>query len=561
MTTEFTSLNLRPELVQTVVALGYTEPTPIQAALIPIMLTGVDVVGQAQTGTGKTAAFALPILHNLQKDSRQTGHRHIQALVLAPTRELALQVANALIEYGSKVNVRVLAVYGGQPYSPQITQLKRGVDIVVGTPGRLLDLMKRDVLNLSSVKTVVLDEADEMLNMGFIEDVEAILAATPAERQTALFSATLPARIRSLAERFMREPQSVTIKRATLTLTATEQRYYMVNESDKLNVVMNLLEMENMTSVLIFARTRAETARLSNELSQRGFPAEAIHGDLDQNARERTLSRFRGGQVKVLVATDVAARGLDIDNISHVINYQLPDDPEVYVHRIGRTGRAGKTGIAISLFTNRERRRLRDIEGFTKQVLTKSTLPTADDIRIYRENQVLAQMKIWLGRGRYQREREMVEQLVVEGHELLEVAGAALKLARQGEKQRPVVAVAEVPAEPTRSYKSEHEFSRGSKREYSSRRESPARRSDSRTSHEAGMVRLKMSKGKEHGVRPNDVVGTIAFQADIPGATIGKIRIEDKYTYVDVPEQYLEKVMLHNGNYRIGKHKVALEKA
>ena len=561
MTTEFTSLNLRPELVQTVVALGYTEPTPIQAALIPIMLTGVDVVGQAQTGTGKTAAFALPILHNLQKDSRQTGHRHIQALVLAPTRELALQVANALIEYGSKVNVRVLAVYGGQPYSPQITQLKRGVDIVVGTPGRLLDLMKRDVLNLSSVKTVVLDEADEMLNMGFIEDVEAILAATPAERQTALFSATLPARIRSLAERFMREPQSVTIKRATLTLTATEQRYYMVNESDKLNVVMNLLEMENMTSVLIFARTRAETARLSKELSQRGFPAEAIHGDLDQNARERTLSRFRGGQVKVLVATDVAARGLDIDNISHVINYQLPDDPEVYVHRIGRTGRAGKTGIAISLFTNRERRRLRDIEGFTKQVLTKSTLPTADDIRIYRENQVLAQMKIWLGRGRYQREREMVEQLVVEGHELLEVAGAALKLARQGEKQRPVVAVAEVPAEPTRSYKSEHEFSRGSKREYSSRRESPARRSDSRTSHEAGMVRLKMSKGKEHGVRPNDVVGTIAFQADIPGATIGKIRIEDKYTYVDVPEQYLEKVMLHNGNYRIGKHKVALEKA
>ncbi len=559
MTTEFTSLNLRPELVQTVVALGYTEPTPIQAALIPIMLTGVDVVGQAQTGTGKTAAFALPILHNLQ-----TGHRHIQALVLAPTRELALQVANALIEYGSKVNVRVLAVYGGQPYSPQITQLKRGVDIVVGTPGRLLDLMKRDVLNLSSVKTVVLDEADEMLNMGFIEDVEAILAATPAERQTALFSATLPPRIRALAERFMRDPQSVTIKRPTLTLTETEQRYYMVNESDKLNVVMNLLEMEGMTSVLIFARTRAETARLANELSQRGFPAEAIHGDLDQNARERTLGRFRAGQVKVLVATDVAARGLDIDNISHVINYQLPDDPEVYVHRIGRTGRAGKTGIAISLFTNREKRRIRDIEGFTKQVLTKSTLPTADDIRIYRENQVLAQMKIWLGRGRYQREREMVEQLVTEGHELLEVAAAALKLARQGEKQRPVAAVVEVSLEPTRSYKSEREYTRGGRKDYSSnssRREAPARRSDSRTSHEAGMVRLKLSKGKEHGVRPNDVVGTIAFQADIPGSTIGKIRIEDKVTFVDVPEQYLEKVMLHNGNYRIGKHKVALEKA
>ncbi|MBI2757579.1 MAG: DEAD/DEAH box helicase [Chloroflexi bacterium] len=559
MTTEFTSLNLRPELVQTVTALGYTEPTPIQAALIPIMLTGVDVVGQAQTGTGKTAAFALPILHHLQH-----GHRHIQGLILAPTRELALQVANALIQYGAQLNVRVLAVYGGQPYSPQITALRKGVDIVVGTPGRLLDLMKRDVLDLSRVKTVVLDEADEMLNMGFIEDVEAILAATPAERQTALFSATLPPRIRSLAERFMRAPQSVTIKRPTLTLTATEQRYYMVNESDKLNVVMNLLEMENMTSVLIFARTRAETARLSNELSQRGFPAEAIHGDLDQNARERTLSRFRAGQVKVLVATDVAARGLDIDNISHVINYQLPDDPEVYVHRIGRTGRAGKTGVAISLFTNRERRRLRDIEGFTKQVLTKSVLPTADDIRIYRENQVLAQMKVWLGRGRYQREREMVEQLVAEGHELLEVAGAALKLARQSEKQRPVAVAAEVPSEPTRSYKSEREYPRGSRKDHSStssRREGPARRSDSRTSHEAGMVRLKITKGKEHGVRPNDVVGTIAFQADIPGATIGKIRIEDKFTYVDVPEQYIEQVLKQNGNYRIGKHKFALEKA
>ncbi len=297
----------------------------------------------------------------------------------------------------SQLKVRVLAVYGGQPYSPQINQLKRGVDIVVGTPGRLKDLLERKVLDLSEVKTVVLDEADEMLNMGFIEDVETILAATPAERQTALFSATLPPRIRNLADRFMRNPQAVTIKRATLTVLATEQRYYIVNESDKLHAVMNLLEVENMTSVLIFARTRAETARLANELSQRGFPAEAIHGDLDQNARERTLSRFRQNQVKVLVATDVAARGLDIDDISHVINYQLPDDPEVYVHRIGRTGRAGKTGIAITLFTPREKRRLREIERLTKQPLTPATLPTAEDIRHFREAQVLEQMKIWLG--------------------------------------------------------------------------------------------------------------------------------------------------------------------
>jgi ATP-dependent RNA helicase DeaD len=559
MTTEFTSLNLRPELMQAITDLGYTTPTPIQAGMIPLMLTGVDVVGQAQTGTGKTAAFALPILENLKH-----GHRHAQSLVLAPTRELALQVANAMNDYGKHLNVRVLAVYGGQPYSPQINALRKGVDVVVGTPGRLIDLMERNVLDLSGIKTVVLDEADEMLNMGFIEDVEAILKATPAERQTALFSATLPPRIRSLAERFMRDPQSVTIKRATLTLTATEQRYYMIHESDKLNALMNLLEVENMTSVLIFARTRAETAQLASELSQRGFPAEAIHGDLDQNARERTLGRFRSGQVKVLVATDVAARGLDIDDISHVVNYQLPDDPEVYVHRIGRTGRAGKTGIAISFFTPREKRRLRDIEGFTKQVLTKGTLPTADDIKAFRENLVVEQMKIWLGRGRYQREREMVQQLVAEGHEILEVAAAALKLARQSEKQRPVANIAEVKDEP-REYKSQREFGRG-KREFSSRRDSSSHRDsssrrDSRTSHEAGMVRLKLNRGKADGVRPNDVVGTIAFQADIPGATIGKIRIEDKVTFVDVPEQYLTQVMKQNGNYRIGKNKFALEKA
>ena len=303
MTTEFTSLNLRPELMQAIAELGYTEPTPIQAGMIPLMLTGVDVIGQAQTGTGKTAAFAFPILNNF------THERYVQSLILAPTRELALQVADSMIEYGKHLNVRVLAVYGGQPYGPQISQLNRGVDIVVGTPGRLLDLIERKALNIKHVRTVVLDEADEMLNMGFIEDVEKILSETPAERQTALFSATLPTRIRTLASRFMREPQAVTIKRDTLTLTTTEQRYYLVHENDKTNALTRLFEIEPIHSALIFARTRAETSRLANELVVRGIPAEAIHGDLDQQARERVLGRFRANQLKVLVATDVAARG------------------------------------------------------------------------------------------------------------------------------------------------------------------------------------------------------------------------------------------------------------
>lgn len=366
MTTGFSSLNLRDEIVQAITELGYSEPTPIQAGMIPLMLTGADAIGQAQTGTGKTAAFALPILNNFVKQ------KNPQALILAPTRELALQVADSMTEYGKHLHARALAVYGGQPYGPQINSLKRGVDIVVGTPGRLNDLLERKVLFLNGIKTVVLDEADEMLNMGFIEDVEKILAETPAERQTALFSATMPARIRKLAERFMRDPQTVAVKRSSLTAAAIEQRYYFVHESHKTNALTRLFEIEPIHSALIFARTRAETSNLANELVIRGIPAEAIHGDLDQNARERVLGRFRANQLKVLVATDVAARGLDIDDISHVFNYHLPDDAEVYVHRIGRTGRAGKTGVAITLLSPKEKRRLREVEALTKQPVKKN---------------------------------------------------------------------------------------------------------------------------------------------------------------------------------------------
>ena len=559
MTTEFTSLNLRPELEQAITDLGYVTPTAIQEGMIPLMLTGVDVIGQAQTGTGKTAAFALPILHNY------IHQRLPQALVLAPTRELAVQVAAAIEQYGKHLKVRVLAVYGGQPYGPQVNQLKRGVDIVVGTPGRIIDLMARKVLDLSMVKSVVLDEADEMLNMGFIEPVEEILSATPSIRQTALFSATLPVRIRSLADRFMRDPQSVTIKKATLTLSGTEQRYYLVHEGDKLAALTNLFEIEPITSALIFVRTRAETGQLAGQLSARGFPAEALNGDLEQNAREQILGRFRAGQIKVLVATDVAARGLDIDNISHVFNYQLPDDAEVYVHRIGRTGRAGKTGIAISLFSPREKRRLREIEHMTKQALTLAKLPTSADIIQHRENQVLEQLKIWLGRGRYQRERELVARLVEEGNDPMEIAAAALKLSRSAEKARPVANIAEVVAEsrPSSRGDRDREYGRGKPQGRDGRRSDRGDRDagNKRVSHEAGMVRLKLNKGKENGVRPNDIVGTIAHHADIPGSSIGKIRIEDTFTYVDVPEDLVEKVLKHNGNYRIGKDKFTLVKS
>lgn len=551
MTTEFTQLDLHPQLVQAVTELGYTEPTPIQAAMIPLMLAGHDVLGQAQTGTGKTAAFALPILQVIEP-----GRGDVQALVVVPTRELALQVARAIYEYGRYRQIRVLSIYGGQPYGRQINRLKKGVDIVVGTPGRLLDLIRQKALDLSQVQTVVLDEADEMLSMGFIEDIEAILEKTPAERQTALFSATLPVLIRRLADKYLRDPQAVTIQNKQLTVAAIEQRYYLVNADDKLAALTRLFEVEEMTSALIFARTRLGTGELANELTVRGFPAESLNGDLSQDARERVMNRFRQGQIQVLVATDVAARGLDIDDISHVFNYDLPQDPEIYVHRIGRTGRAGRTGIAISLATPQERRRLQRIEQFARQKITQAELPTVEDIQARREAQLTESMIVWLKRDRARREREMVVELAEAGYDMADIAAAALKLARAEEKQRPIARISKVVEHEFRSRK--ERGGRGNGRYNSSPK---SNRFQSRKSRENGMVRLQLNAGKEQGVRPNDVVGTIAFHADIPGRSIGAIRIQPEVTWVDVPEQFVAQVLDKSGNYQIHRQTVTVERA
>lgn len=544
MTNEFTQLNLHPQLVQTVADLGYTSPTPIQSAIIPVMQTGQDVIGQAQTGTGKTAAFALPILHNLAM-----GRKHVQCLVLTPTRELAMQVANAMYKYGRYPGARVLAVYGGQPYNRQIGRLKKGVDIVVGTPGRLLDLIQQKALDLSTVSTVVLDEADEMLSMGFIADIEAILDKTSSSRQTALFSATLPQGIRRLASRYMQAPQSFTIGRKQPTVSTIEQRYYLVNEADKLGALTRLFEVEPITSALIFARTRLGTGELVNELAVRGFPAEALNGDLSQDARVHVLNRFRNNQIKVLVATDVAARGLDIDDISHVFNYDLPQDPEVYVHRVGRTGRAGKTGVAISLLTPKQRWHWRKIEAYTKQKITPSALPTVEDIQKHRESQLVEQMMVWLQRGRCRREKELVAELLEGGHDPLEIAAVALKLARAEEKQRPIAAIGEV--QECHPRESKHAGKRGNRKNGRER---------ANHSREKGMVRLTLSTGKLYGARVNHVVGTLSHHADIPGHSIGKVRIQEQNTFVDVPEQFVGQVLAKTGTYRIGKRVITVKR-
>ena len=545
MTNAFALLGLRATLAQTLTRKGYTAPTDIQTAIIPAMLAGRDVIGQSLTGSGKTAAFGLPILQNLRP-----GQRHVQCLILVPTRELALQVAAAMERYGCDVGARVLAVYGGQAYNEQIGRLKKGVDVVVGTPGRILDLIEKQCLKLEKVAWVILDEADEMLSMGFIDDIEVILQATPAERQTGLFSATLPGPIRDLARRYQNDPLSVTMGQQQLTVAAVEQRYYLINDTDRLAVLTRLFETEPITSALVFSRTRLNTGELANELVGRGFAAEALNGDLSQEARERVLQRFRDNQVKVLVATDVAARGLDIDHVSHVFNYDLPRDPELYVHRIGRTGRAGKSGTAITLITPKERWFLRKIETYTKQKMVPASIPTESDIHTLRDTRLVERMTVWLNRDRYRRERELVTELIEQGYDATQIAAAALKLIRVEEKQRPIAPIAELREETPKRFKPAPQRTCRSKRS-----------AGGRVSHEAGMVRLSLNLGEADGLSPSHVVGSLAHYAGIPGNCIGRIRIEARTTFVDVPEQVAGPLLAKTDPYRIGRQRIAIERA
>lgn len=533
---DFTDFDLSEQLVANLHELDHITPTPIQEVIIPIMLTGQDVIGQAQTGTGKTAAFALPILQQLNPQA--TG---VQALVLTPTRELAMQVANNMHTYGKGLNAHVLAIYGGQAYTRQVSELRKGANIVVGTPGRLIDLIEQKKLDLSSVRTVVLDEADEMLSMGFLEEIETILAATPGERQTALFSATMPAGISNLAEKYLKNPQRHSIGPQNQPGTNIDQRYYMINERDKIAALTRLFETENISRAIIFARTRVGTAELAAKLNARGVNTEGLSGDLSQDARERILNRFKTSQISVLVATDVAARGLDIDDISHVFNFDLPPDPEVYVHRVGRTARAGKNGCAISLITPKERFTLRRIEKYSKKTIQQAQLPTVEEILHKRERSLVEKIEVWLNRGRCNKEKTLIEELTAQGHDLLDVAAAALKLAQANEKKRPIEEIR--PVEEKRP-------------ERLRVRPNPKRRHESR---EPGMVSLSLNIGKEHGVETRHILGSLSYHANIQGQLVGKIRIQEQHTQVDVPEKLVSQV-LGAKDFHIGRKKVTIER-
>lgn len=557
MTETFLKFNLHSQLVQALVDLDYRIPTPIQSAVIPAMIAGHDVIGQSQTGTGKTAAFSLPMLHALS-----TERMHVQGLVVTPTRELALQVAEAITRYGRHRGVRVLPVYGGRDYSSQLKGLRKGAHIVVGTPGRLIDLIQKGALDLGGVSTVVLDEADEMLSMGFIEDIATILDKTPPARQTALFSATMPAGILRLVDRYLKNPQSCAVGRAHTTVDGVEQRHYVVNENDKLAALSRLLEMEDITRALVFARTRIGTAELVNELTVRGFLSDALNGDMSQDAREGVLGRFRHNKIKILVATDVAARGLDIDDISHVINYDLPHDPEVYVHRTGRTARAGKAGIAISLATPKEVWFMRKVEGFIHQRITRATLPTEADIEGQREAQLLEKVKVWLKRDRCRRERKIAADLAIEGYDPLEIAAAAMRMARAGDAQRPIEPIGAVEElKPRKTKRFEKGKSQNTQNGRAGKDEPAYKRSDGREAvHERGMVRLVLKSGKADGIHAGAVVDTLSHNSKIPGRSIGKISIQNRCTYVDIPERFVGQVLAGAGKYRIGAQPIAIER-
>jgi ATP-dependent RNA helicase DeaD len=594
----FESLGLGPLLLAGLTQLGYEEPTPIQREAIPLLLEGRDLFGQAATGTGKTAAFALPMLHRMKPGTQ--GPFEAAALVLVPTRELAVQVAEAVHSYGKSMGVSVLPIYGGQEFSHQLRRLKHGVDVVVATPGRALDHLRRKTLKLGKVQMVVLDEADEMLDMGFAEDLEAILSELPSERQTALFSATLPPRIAAISTRHLKNPARLTIKAeapAKGSAPRVRQTAYFVSRNQKIAALGRVLDLEAPKSAIVFCRTRNEVDSLTDTLQGLGFQAESLHGGMTQEQRDRVLKRFKAHTTETLVATDVAARGLHIEKLSHVVNYDLPTSPESYVHRIGRTGRAGQEGVAISFVDPREKRLLKNIERVTGQRIEIALVPTGADLRARKLGLIQASLREALLAGELDPYRVVVESLASES-DVVEIAAAAIKLLHSAEGERehaevpavqpPPVTWITPPAEraprrppgkptearrpstpeahrpsatenrrpsapeahrlpPTEAHRPPPMENRRPSATENRRPSAPeARRSSAMEAREPSrgdLVKLFVGAGRHAGIRPADLVGAIANEAGIAPQQIGSIQITDVYSLVEVPSAVAGRVM------------------
>lgn len=523
----FRDLALTEPVLKAVESAGYEIPSPIQAKIIPFMLDGRDVLGQAQTGTGKTAAFALPILSRIDLKQKDP-----QVLVLAPTRELAIQVAEAFQSYAANLTgFHVLPIYGGQDYSIQLRQLRRGAHVVVGTPGRVMDHMRKGTLKLDSLKTLVLDEADEMLRMGFIDDVEWILEQIPAKRQIALFSATMPSVIRKIAEKHLNNPEQITIKVKTQTADNIRQRYWMVSGTHKLDALTRILEAEEFDGMIIFVRTKTATIELAEKLEARGHSTSAINGDMSQQLRERAINNLKQSKLDILIATDVAARGLDVDRITHVVNYDIPYDTESYIHRIGRTGRAGRTGDAILFVSPREKRLLGNIERATNKKVEEMQLPSTEHInntRISRFNQRITDT---LTSEELSFFTQLVEQYQTE-HDVpaIEIAAALAKIA-QGDS--PLL-IKDLPKRATRNERQPKSGAERSERgQRGDRDRKPKRNRDSGSAIKMDLYRIEV--GSSHGVKPGNIVGAIANETGIDGDHIARIKIEENYSTVELP--------------------------
>ena len=515
----FGEIELSRKVLQALREMGFEEPSPIQAQTIPLTLEGHDVIGQAQTGTGKTAAFGIPTVEKVTEKIHK-----VQALILTPTRELAIQTAEELNKIGKFKRVRTLPIYGGQSIDRQIRALKRGVHVVVGTPGRLLDHLNRGTLELGTVNTLVLDEADEMLDMGFIDDIENIIRQIPDGRQTLLFSATMPGPIEKLSRRYMQHPQRITITKENLTVPLIDQLYYETRE--KFEGLCRVLDVEETGKLIIFCRTKRAVDDLAASLDARGYSAGGLHGDLSQIQRDRVMKRFREGRIDILIATDVAARGIDIDDITHVINFDIPQDHESYVHRIGRTGRAGRKGVAMTFIEPKEYRQLRLIMKLAHTKIQRKELPTASDLLERQKDLVQERLVKTLQQNHYDDYHEIISDVAAEGFDMVDIAAAALKLSLEGfkDEDKENSALGDTGGAP-------------------------------------GMVRLFLNIGRSQKIRPSDIVRAIADEADIPGATIGVINIYDKFTFVEVPEDAAERVMSAMHRNTVKGYKVNVEPA
>jgi len=545
----FTELGLSPELLKAVAQMGYEEATHIQSQAIPAMLSGSDVVGQSQTGSGKTAAFALPAIEKVDVRLRAP-----QILILCPTRELAVQVAEEVSKLASfKKGVREIPIYGGQSYDRQLRGLRDGAQIIIGTPGRVMDHLDRRTLKLDQVKMVILDEADRMLDMGFLDDIRTVLKQAPAERQTVFFSATLPRPIQDLIRTFTKNPVNVTIEAQALTMPAIDQVYYEVDRRSKLDVLCRLIDLQDITFGIIFCATKMMVDELTEHLAARGYAADKMHGDMTQAMRERVIAKFRKRGLDFLVATDVAARGLDVDDVEVVFNYDLPHDGDDYIHRIGRTGRAGRSGRAITFVSGRELYKMQNIIRFTKGKIRRERIPSEEEVEKKRADSFYDTLHKTLEEGKYERQDALIGRLLDQGYVATDVASALIHLFSD-EDAKPAEPVREPRSAPVRREEKPRferdEFPRRQERfEQPERRPSSggtglkADRESGGVSHEPGMARLTLGVGRDHNVQPGDVLGVIVGITKLPKETVGVIRLQTKQTFVDVAEEHAELVV------------------